>query len=505
MTEETLLGSGAVALAEAVHSGRVTPLELVEAHIRRIEEVNGALNALVADRFAAAREEAAAAAITLREAASADALRAAKPLLGVPFTVKEMIAVEGMPLTFGCRNRLNARAARDATVVARLRAAGAIPLGVSNVPEWGMWNETYNSVYGRTNNPWDVRRTPGGSSGGEGALVGAGCSAFGIGSDIGGSIRMPAAFCGVYGHKPGRGLLPLTGHYPVYATDGAPVERGSPALAVGPLARSAADLMPLLRVMRGADGIDPDARDGELSDPAAVAWRGRRVLLLPAPRIRRSRRATPALAAAVRRAGAVLQRAGAQVSEAPDDLLAAAADYWFAVLQSAGGRGFAEVLGGGRRVRLLREVVAAAAGRGTYSWPALFFCIGERIGRRSERGLARALEAGARLERAYRDLLGDDGILITPVHPRAAPRHNEPVLFGFDFLHTAVFNALQVPVTVAPMGFDARGLPLSVQVSARGGGDHLTIAAALALEASQPAWRPADVEPARGRRSSSAA
>jgi fatty acid amide hydrolase 2 len=486
MSQPELLELPVVELAALIRARALSPLELVDAHVRRIEAVQPRLNALAAGRFEAARREACAAERAL--GTSHDE----KPLLGVPFTAKEMLAVAGMPLTFGCAGRRGRTADADATVVARLRAAGAIPLGVSNMPEWGMWYETYNEVYGRTNNPYDVARTPGGSSGGEGALVGAGASPLGIGSDIGGSVRMPAAFCGVYGHKPTHGLLPLTGHHPVYAAGSdAALPRRSPFLSLGLLTRSARDLMPLLRIMAGPDGSDPNAEPLPLGDPQRVDWRGRRVLLLPAPRIARARRTGPELQRAVRMAGRTLEAHGATIDEAPADLLRDAGDVWFAALQSVGGPGFTELLTAGAGMRLLPELAAALFGRSRYSWTALFFCIGERVGRRNERALQRALAQGRRVASAFASLTGDDGVLVAPVHPRTAPRHNAPVLAPFDFLYTAVFNALRVPATAVPAGFDARGLPLSVQVVARRGNDHLTIAAALALEAALPPWRPA--------------
>jgi fatty acid amide hydrolase 2 len=451
--------------------------------------VNPLLCAVVAERFNAAREEARRAELELRAGGAGT-----RPLLGVPFTVKEMIAVDGMPQTFGSAPRRGRTADADAVVVARLRAAGAIPLAVTNIPEWGMWFESYNSVYGRTNNPYDLRRHPGGSSGGEGAIVGAGGAAFGVGSDIGGSVRIPAAFCGVYGHKPSHGLLPLTGHYPVHARGrDAALRKRSPYLAIGPLTRSARDIAPLLRIMAGPDEADPNAAVIPLRDPAALEWGGRRVVVLPAPRIRRARRAARSIREAVGAAARVLEQAGATIVEAPTDLLRNAADIWFASLQSNDGPPFAEILGGGTSVSLRNEVGAALLGRGRYSWPALFFCIGERYGRRGPRALHRALDLRARLAETIHSLLGDDGVLLAPVHPRPATRHNEPVLFPLDFAHTAIFNALRMPATSAPAGFDRRGLPLAVQFVARHGRDDLTIAAALLQEAALPPWRPAPV------------
>jgi fatty acid amide hydrolase 2 len=490
MPDGGLLQISALQLARRIAARELSPLEAVDAHIHRIEEVNPRINAVVADRFSAARAEA-------RAQARHGAGGADRPLLGVPFTVKEMIAVEGMPHTFGCRTRRGRMAVADATAVARLRRAGGIVLGVTNVPEWGMWFESFNDIYGRTSNPYDTCRTCGGSSGGEGAIVGAGGAVFGLGTDIGGSVRMPAAFCGVYGHKPSHGLVPLTGTFPVYANRGSGALMSAPWLTLGPLARSARDLDLLVRMMAGADGVDPNSRDVHLGSAGAVEWSGRRVLLLPAPRIRLARRTSPALRRAVQAAGRTLERLGASVDEAPDGLLHAAGDAWFAGLQSVGGPRFGELLGDGRRVHLLTEVAAAVLGRPRYSWPALYFLAGEVLGRKGARSLRRGLQERQRIADRMQTLIGDDGVLIAPVHPTVAPRHDTAVLHPFDFLYTAAFNALRMPATVAPAGCDDDGLPLAVQIAAADGRDHLTLAAAMALEDERGPWLPASLPPRR--------
>jgi len=187
-------------------------MDVVGAHIELHRSLGGRINALVADRFESA----------LEEAAAADALVASggdlPPLLGVPFTVKETIAVQGMPQSAGLVARRDFRSPLNAPAVERLVDAGAIPLGVTNTSELTLWIESDNRLYGRTNNPYDVARTAGGSSGGEGAAVGSGGSPFGLASDIAGSIRIPSLFCGVFGHKPSPGLVPNTGHYPMLST-----------------------------------------------------------------------------------------------------------------------------------------------------------------------------------------------------------------------------------------------------------------------------------------------
>ncbi len=477
----------ATELARRIRAGELSAAEAVEAHIARIRAVDPMLNALVAERFEAARAEAELADEAVRRGE-------AGPLAGVPFTVKEMVNLEGMPVTFGSRRRLGRVAEGDAVVVSRLRAAGAIPLGVTNVPEWGFWFETANLVYGRTRNPYDLRRTPGGSSGGEAALVAAGASPFGIGADIGGSIRMPAAFCGIFGHKPTTGLVPLTGHWPVYA--GGPearLDKRNPYVVLGPLARSARDLAPLLRILAGPDGVDPNARAMELGDPAAVQWSRTRAYAIEDPRILLAASPDPPIRAAVAAAVAALEAAGVHVETLDPEPFRRAAHLWFAALRDMGGFSLREILGAGRPITLPVEIAKTLFGRGEYSLPALLFCLGEAAGHVliSDRRVRELVEEGTRLQAALEKELGPEGILVLPAHPRVAPPHNTPLLRPFDFAYTAVLNVLGFPATVAPVGLDPRGLPRAVQITAARGADHLTIAGAMLLEDAFGGWTPA--------------
>ena len=185
-----------VELAARFASGEVTALEIVDAHVARIEAVNEPLNAVVVKRYDAAREEARA--LDARRASG----EAYGPLAGVPVTIKESIDVAGTPTTFGITSRAGDVASVDDPYVARLRAADAIVLGKTNVPQLLIFTETDNPLHGRGNNPWNLERSPGGSSGGQGAIVAAGGSPWGLGSDIGGSIRVPANSCGIAGIMP---------------------------------------------------------------------------------------------------------------------------------------------------------------------------------------------------------------------------------------------------------------------------------------------------------------
>src|SRR4051794_38314831 len=209
-------------LARAIREGELTSREVVEAHVAHARRLNPGLKAIAADRFDAALEEADGADARIRASGGGDASARRggdgradlPPFLGVPCTIKESFAVAGMPNAAGLVHRREFRAEADAPAVARLRAAGAIPIGVTNTSEATMWIESSNHLYGRTNNAYNPKRTAGGSSGGEGAAVGAGFAPIGLGTDIGGSIRVPAFFNGVFGHKPSPGIVPCSGHFP---------------------------------------------------------------------------------------------------------------------------------------------------------------------------------------------------------------------------------------------------------------------------------------------------
>ena len=264
-----LTESSAVELAAAIRSGRVRARQVVDEHIELIEARNPRVNAIVATRFDEARAEADAADELVASGREAEL----PPLLGVPCTIKESFGVAGMPQTSGSLARAEVVAERSATAVQRLVDAGAIPLGVTNTSQLTLWIESDNPVWGRTDNAYDPSRTAGGSSGGEGAAIGSGFAPIGLGTDIGGSIRLPAFFNGVFGHKPTGALVPHTGHYP------APNERGSALLGTGPLTRRAEDLMPALRAIAGPDGIDQTVHEAELGDPAQVSIEGLRVVI----------------------------------------------------------------------------------------------------------------------------------------------------------------------------------------------------------------------------------
>lgn len=296
----------ATEVAALIRQGNVSALDAVNASLDRIGQVNPRLNAVVSMRSDDARRDA--------ERADAAVARGALlgPLHGVPMTIKDSFDTAGLRTTYGTTGRTSFVPASDATVVARLKNAGAILLGKTNTPEFTWSFETNNLVFGRTNNPWDVSLSPGGSSGGSAAIVAAQGVPFDIGTDTGGSIRVPAHFCGVAGLKPTAGRVPRTGHAV------GPEGYLESLTHVGPLARSVADLALLYDIIAGPDGRDPHVVDAPRPSFQSVVVRGLRIAVhanngIYAP--------APSVAETVTRAAQALQSAGAEItSDVPPPL-----------------------------------------------------------------------------------------------------------------------------------------------------------------------------------------
>jgi fatty acid amide hydrolase 2 len=498
-------------LSRAVAEGRRTVVQGVEAAIERIERYNPALNGLVADRYERARSEARAwdarialfplpdddpSLLPLRDTATAptdddhpvapsapapldppDALLARWPLLGVPFVTRESLAMQGCPHTAGLVARTGEVASEDSTVVTRLRDAGAIPLGVTNPAELGLWLEADNLVYGRTSNPHQPARTAGGDGGGDAALVAAGCVPFAIGTDLNGGNRVPAAFCGVVGMKPSGGMVPSTGLYPDY------FGRMRWYNTTGPIAASATDLDTILRVIAGPDGHDPTVEPYLLRDPGAVEFLWKRVLVCPDPGFP-GLRPRSEVVRAVERAAELLVAGGAEKERWRPEQFPRAAEIWLAMYHEAWGisHTFEEILGGGQRISVLRERARGLVGLSRHTPAALAMVMWERATKNVYVQIQKLSAEGRRLRERLNLLLADGGVLLLPVYPTTAPKHggtrSRPTAVGY----AAIFNVLGLPAVSVPMGTGRGGLPLAVQVVAAQGRDDVCIAAAVALE-----------------------
>jgi fatty acid amide hydrolase len=492
---------GAAEIAHRVASGELSARDVVEACISRIERVNGRLNALAVPLFEQARAAAAAA------DATRDRGDALGPLHGVPVTIKEMFDTAGSATTAGLAGRAAQVADADSPLVDRLRRAGAIVLGKTNVPQFGMLCETDNPVYGRTNNPWDLGRSPGGSSGGEAALIAAGGSPLGLGSDLGGSIRLPCHCCGIHGLKPTGGRLTMRGHWMSSNwRDG--------WAQPGPIARRVADLSLALSVLDTAADAPAPRRPG---DPAAVAVGQLRVAAYaddgyfpPAPAIRR----------AVREAAAALRERGARVEDFRPPDVAEAARLYFGLYFADGLDEIRQHLGGGpcdwrvRRILLFAGMPTAlrpAVGR-LLAWTAQRYAA-QIVGFVPRRRLT--AEAYARLideEAAYRGRFlaaldaGQFDAIVCPASGLPALRHGEfngSVASSYTYLYNllglpaGVVAATRVrpgeeserepswdPVVRAARAVErgSAGLPVGVQVVARPWREDVVLAVMSTLE-----------------------
>lgn len=467
ITERSALG-----LARSIRSGELRARDVVEAHIDVLERAQRRINAIAMARFEDARTEADA----IDAVIAAGAGRELPPLAGVPCTIKESIAVRGMPNCAGVVARRDLRSIETAPAAQRLLDAGTILLGVTNTAELCAWVESENRVYGRTSNAYDPQRIAGGSSGGEGAAVGCGGSPIGLGADSGGSIRIPAFFNGVFGHRPSPGLVPSAGTFPSDQKD--------PFLTIGPLARRAEDLMPLLRIMSGTDRRASSPEQAKLETPPDVSLDHLPVVisddseLVPVSR---------ELHLARERAADALVTAGAKIEHQSMRSMRRA----FGLYLTALSEGTPSV-----RELLLAEGAVSPSWRtslrpgGPHTVATRLLLAAETLDAHlPSRATRRVLAAGRALAAEVEATVGT-GVMLHPPHGRVAPRHGRTVGRPWALNPTAAFSLAGLAVTQVPLGLNTRGLPLGVQVAAGPNRDHIAIAVALELERALGGWVP---------------
>jgi len=439
-------------------------VEVVEACLARIEAVNPRINAVVAfadDALDRARH--ADTQLARREVAGDEP----GPLHGVPFTAKDSLDTAGLVTTAGTVGWRDRVPDRDATVVARLRAAGAILLGKTNTPEFTWSDETDNDVYGRTNNPYDLERTPGGSSGGPAAIVAAGGSPFDIGSDTGDSIRQPAHVCGIAGIKPTSGRVPRTGHWPNFAGITGPLTQ------LGPMARRVDDLALVLPIIAGPDGDDPQIVPVELGRPEDVDIGDLRVVAFTDNGIRTP---TPETVSAVEAAAAAFEGGGARVEWQVPPGLDQAWDLWNRLILSDGYGWLRRLIDG-----------AGTAGWGSYATRGWIDPEPPVAGDELSRILEAADTVRSRLLRWFTDS-GADAILC-PAMPQPAIRHGESNANWFGDTYSDVHNLTGWPAVVVRGGTAPGDLPIGVQLIARPWREDVALATARVVEAASGGWQ----------------
>jgi amidase len=448
--------ASALDAARAIRSGQVSSVELTTRVLARIAKHNPKLNAIVTLTADA----------TLARARAADEARARGewwgPLHGVPATIKDTFETAGVRTTAGAKLLEGHVPARDAAVVERLRRAGVVILGKTNVPEWAADWQSDNVVFGTTKNPWDVTRTPGGSSGGEAAALAAGLTYVSVGSDLAGSIRVPAHFCGVYGHKPTLGVVPIRGHIPP-PPGGPPVPPPNLGVA-GPLARSAADLLVSMGVLGGPDGDDPLAYRWSLPPARGSRLADYRLgFVLDDPACPVDPAVKPVLSEtidALRKAGATLDE-GWPPGVAPAEQYATYLDLFWAT--------FAPLLRDDQ-IDAMRALAARSDGsqaaRRARAWTAPFKYLQAAGGRRMA---ARA--AWQEYFRTHDAFLLPTAFVPAFLHDRtpsqddrrlataAGPRGYDDLFFWISFA-----SLTGLPATTAPVGRTREGLPVGVQI-----------------------------------------
>ena len=460
-------------LAALVRSKKIGCLELLDTYLDRMQRFNPTLNAIVATDVEGARKRARAADRALARQ------QVWGPLHGVPMTIKESYDVVGLPTTWGVPELKDNQPKRNALAVDRLLAAGAVLFGKTNVPLYLADYQSYNAIYGTTNNPWDLTRSPGGSSGGSAAALAAGLTGFEAGSDIGSSIRNPAHYCGVYGHKPTYGIVPPRGQ----ALPG--VVAAGDISVIGPMGRSAADLALGLDAMAGPDEID------------GVGWR----LRLPAPDKKRLRDY---------RVGVVLSDPTAEVDQEVQDRLQAVADLLGrakakvsdrarpAIDTAEAHRAYILLLRSATSGRQTDEVFARTleAARGLAPGDESYYARMTRGNALPHRDWIRLNEVRHRMRWKWAEFFQGHDVLLCPVAATAAFPHDQE---GERYERTIVVNGRRVPTTdqlfwagysgmaylpstAAPAGFTPGGLPVGVQIVGPQYGDRTCIELARLLE-----------------------
>ncbi|XP_076619159.1 fatty-acid amide hydrolase 2-B-like [Colletes latitarsis] len=481
--KDPLLKVNASTLARKIRHGELSSRTVVEAYIERIKEVNPFLNAVVEERFDAAVNDAKICDAKLKTGkVTAATLEREKPLYGVPVTIKETCSLAGMSYTGGSLSRKGIKASEDGSAVEILKNAGAIPLCVTNTSEFCTGIHTMNYLHGATRNPYDTRKSPGGSSGGEGALLGAGASVLGIGSDVLGSIRIPSLFNGIFGHKPTPGIISSHGHLPNFG--GSTIES---MLVYGPMARYAEDLRLAMKVL--ASKCETSLL--RLDDPVDV--KTLRVFYLDNfDSFCGIRSTTTDIRQSIEQATRYFAGNGAIVEELSQEWVSS---IFMFLMTCLGEVQLPELLldpkYAQRNKTPLLEVVKALFGLSDYTLTLAY----AQLMRKARGFIPQSKEKyyqelRADIRHRVNKLLGNDGVFICPAFSQPTDLPELIFLQTDSVVYSAFSNMMHLPSTYVPMGLNNDGLPIGFQVMAASHQDRLCLAVARELETVFGGWVP---------------
>lgn len=462
--------TSALELIEQYKKG-VTQIDVtIDAVIRRLEIENIKLNAICENRYTQAREEAKDKQLKLLKN---EVDFTTYPLWGLPVTIKESFAVKGMKQTLGTIERRNWIAHEDATLVRRLKELGAIILATTNISELCFWFECSNPLYGKTSNPLDLNRTSGGSTGGEAALIASYILPIGLGSDIGGSIRIPAHFCGLIGYKASVGVLPMSGHFPAIEPYlKAWSSMSSHMSQCGFLGHSITDIAKLTQLLSGPDLTDPQSLD---SQQLNYQWTDAnpKIYVLSDPEFIGAYKADQEVTQAIQNAARYLEAMGFEVIYLKNNAFDFALLDWLYRAQSEKVDSFASLIAPSLGFNPIRQILDNIKQSGRIELPTLITTIADQLNtkflqkNRKQNWLDNKQKIHA--------LLGMDAVILSPTHPRVAMKHGSSITRPFDFIYTGLANAYDLPATQVPVAKSAKSkMPIGCQILAHPYQDHLT-------------------------------
>lgn len=491
--ESEILLKSASQITKEIKAGSLTCVQVIEAYLDRIESTNHIINAIVE----VTKEDALKNALKLDEEIKSARSKTGqdidsvlnKPLLGVPITIKNSISVEGCIQDAGLWRARNRRAAKDSIPVSQLKEAGAIIIGITNVPEALVFWESKNKVHGVTSNPYDLSRVVGGSSGGEGAALGSACSLVGLGSDMAGSVRIPAACCGVFGHKPSVGVIEsFDKFFPDYS------KNLWPYLTLGPMARYADDLKLALSVVGRREHVKKLQLEKDVDFTKLKIY-----ILNPDPENLLQNPTKPEIIETIKKAADHFEKVyGTPVIQYRLKNVGKSMSIWGACVKDADPSSLISLLEGtddrnnnteGTVIWPRLEMVKGALGLSNHNYYTMYLAVMDSFLVPDKKKISRLLDLKKQLMSEVYSLLGEDAVIFYPTLPYEAPKHNTVLFKVSDCCYCGLFNILEMPATHITMGLDPKlKLPIGFQVAACPNMDRLCLSVASELSKVFGGW-----------------